>query len=104
MMNLIDTIYTSIKYSTRDMILLPGHNLKNTLNYLYLIAFLSSLFAFLGLPVLVDWRGALVACVLMTLIVNIGRRDYNEVSGSNGNGDLPNGTDRFREETTNIEE
>lgn len=82
----LDEIYLSLKYSLRDITLFPGDNLIYSFKIAAGITVISALCALLDLPRFVEWKGALLGTVILGVLILIGRRRDNALSGADGVG------------------
>ncbi len=73
-MEILDTIFTSIKYAVKDIIILPGDNLKPTFKYVAIIAICNVILASLHFPHIKDYRGSLAAVAILGLVILLGRK------------------------------
>lgn len=103
MKELLDSIFLSLKYSTKDIIVFPGDNLDEVLKLSSVISTISTISHFSGLPTLLDWRGCWVGCALVFIITLIGRREKDEISRSNGVSTVSARTDGVGKPSTSTE-
>ena len=103
-MEFIEELFLSLKYSTKDMIVLPGENLEGTLKYCIILATCSIVSSLMHWITFKDWRGALLSVILLKIITLKGRRKNHAVSGSNGNDSSGTISNTSREENSNTED
>lgn len=103
LLEFLDEIYISLKYSLRDITVLPGDNLLEALYMALGITLISVLCQLLGIPALLSWQGGLFGSSILGILVLFGRRSNRALFGSNGDSDVRSGVDSGGEESTSIE-
>jgi hypothetical protein len=73
-MEIFDTIFESIKYAMKDIIILPGENLRSVFKYTVIITVINVLLRIFNLPEIKDYRGSILATILLGLVLLFGRR------------------------------
>lgn len=98
---MIDEIYKSIRFAMKDMIIFPGKNLRNVLEYSILIAVISTICEFLTPLTFLNYIGAWIGVIVLTVAYFIGgAKDVNGKINSNGSSEDNVGDDVLQEAGT----
>lgn len=82
--NLLNDLYTCLKYSLRDIILFPSDNTLDLIQYASAISIFSLVSYWLHFPTLLDWRGCFLGTAILGILHVIGRRSDYALSRDDG--------------------
>lgn len=72
--DLIDEVYISLKYSLKDITLIPSGRLVDITKVAVVLTAISLIEELFNIPAFLDWRGCIFGLLILIILTTIGRR------------------------------